>query len=508
MLVMGTVRTMAGPLESELAGLIAAGEEIRLGGLTELESRRALAACLPPGFAMTVEDAAHIVQVAQGHPLYLVHGARALANGKPLSVFEGGVARVLRARLTDLPAQGREVLSAAAILGESFSARWAADLAGVPLDRAYRHLRLAVDAGLLTAHDDPERVAFAHPLVREAALSYLLPGEQRALQRAALELKRAAPQPPPPAELVAHAQGAGDLPVLADLARRAASQALRQGAFHEAGAFFDRAIEAIRLAGAAPEPGLLSEAARAWLAAGRATHAATLLWELARCLEARGDRLAAVEAKARSVRAHATPESASELEQDIAELEQLGPTAALAMALATWAHVQAGGKAAGGEAIYAASKRALALARTFNSPETLATALLAHGHIVANAVDFQRGCDLLEECLAVARTADAPREEHAAAINLVSLLSKAGQHGRAANLAREAAERALEHGAHRRAGQLLARLSEAECQRGNWEEAKRAAEDAVLLTDENDPQSARAARWALATLLLLRHSWD
>lgn len=350
-------------------------------------------------------------------------------------------------------------------------------------------------------------MAFAHPLVREAALSCRLAAEQRTLHQEALELRRALPNPPPAAELAVHAEEAGDLAALAEFARQAAFQAIQQGAFHEAGAFFDRTIGALQSAGTQAGPELLSEAAGAWLAAGRAAHAAALLRELAACLERNGQRLKAVEARARAARAHAGPDSAQELERDIAELQPLGPTTALAMALATWAHLQAGGRSSGGRAIFEASEQALALARTLESPHTLATALLAHGHIVANAVDFNRGCNLLEECLYVARAADAPREEHAAAINLVSLLAKAGQYGRASTLAREAAERALEHGAHRRAGQLLARLSDAERQQGNWEHALKAAQEAVLLTDEEDPQSARAAREVLAAVLLRRHEW-
>ncbi|MGH2607702.1 MAG: BREX system ATP-binding domain-containing protein [Tepidiformaceae bacterium] len=112
LLVVGTARTGAAPLGSELAALVAAGEEILVDRLDEMDSRRVLAAGLPAGFELSLEDATHAVHLAQGNPLYLVHAARALADGKPLAAFEHGVGRVLRARFTDLPPGARDVVSA------------------------------------------------------------------------------------------------------------------------------------------------------------------------------------------------------------------------------------------------------------------------------------------------------------------------------------------------------------------------------------------------------------
>jgi len=87
------------------------------------------------------------------------------------------------------------------------------------------------------------------------------------------------------------------------------------------------------------------------------------------------------------------------------------------------------------------------------------------------------------------------------------LLTKAARWDAAAKHARVAADQALERGAYRRAGQLLARLSDVEQWRGNWSAARLAAEDALLLVDEDDPQAARAARYAVAVCSVLDHSW-
>jgi hypothetical protein len=65
--------------------------------------------------------------------------------------------------------------------------------------------------------------------------------------------------------------------------------------------------------------------------------------------------------------------------------------------------------------------------------------LLAYGHMVANGVDYERGCQLLAECAAVAQRCQAWRDD-VRLINLVILKIKAGQWTDAQLLAQNASD--------------------------------------------------------------------
>jgi len=494
-----------GWLTPELAGLSERADSLELLPLNELDSRRLFASALPPGFQPPLDISTASIERADGNPLFLVHAARAVAEGHTEHALDDGAAGVLRARFMALPPEVRDILSAAAILGLAFDPAALAELLGRPLEGIATPLRQGIDARFIRAGDGVA-LRFAHPLAREVAEAHRLAGESSALHRAALGVKQR--RGALPEELAVHAFRAGDFESSRDLSVGAARLAASRAAYHEAAAHYDRALASLHAVRAHAEISFVEEAARAWLAASEAARAGAAFLEAADRCQSAGDEDRESLNVARSARAAARAPTIERLTACIARAEGKPPGPPLALSLATWAHVLAGGRSTGGRAVFDASRRALTIARSSGDPEALSTALLAHGHILANAIDFQRGCELLRECLHVAEQAGFTRDEHAAAVNLVSLLTKAGDLEGAAEHARAAVHRALARGAYREAGQMLGRLAETLLARGLWADARSTAQDALLLSDDGDAQAIRTVRFALAHCFVRQQSWD
>jgi predicted ATPase len=153
--------------------------------------------------------------------------ARGLAQDDPATahaIAGLGPATISRALLARLPPDAVQLAAAAAVLGTRSDARFAAALAGIDAAR----LAAAVDA-LVAGHvlaDSGDELCFVHPVVREAVLAELGPGERAALHAAAaIELHAAGA---PLQRIAAHlaAAPAGTLPEAAALLRAAAAQLL------------------------------------------------------------------------------------------------------------------------------------------------------------------------------------------------------------------------------------------------------------------------------------------
>ena len=138
-----------------------------------------------------------------------------------------GPATISRALLARLPLDAVRLAATAAVLGTRSDARFAAALAR--LDAA--GLAGAVDAlvaGHVLAGSDDE-LCFVHPVVREAVLAELGPGERAALHAAAAIELHAAGAPLPRVAAHLAAAPAGTLPEAAALLREAAAQLLIEG---------------------------------------------------------------------------------------------------------------------------------------------------------------------------------------------------------------------------------------------------------------------------------------
>jgi DNA-binding CsgD family transcriptional regulator len=169
---------------------------------------------------------------------------RHLAPSDPATAGEvGGLgpSAISRTMLARLPADATALATAAAVMGGRAEPWLAGEVAGL----AQEALAPAADA-LRAAHvltADAEHLTFVHPVIREAVLADVPPGELAALHgRAATTLLHAGA---PAALLAAHlaAAPAGTLPGAADILRRAATQLTAEGDHGTAAEFLSRARE-------------------------------------------------------------------------------------------------------------------------------------------------------------------------------------------------------------------------------------------------------------------------
>jgi DNA-binding CsgD family transcriptional regulator len=167
------------------------GDHIRLGPLDDVDVQ---------ALSMVVTGAAPGAQLrtrleaAGGNPLFTTELLRAL-DDEGLLRIEAGIAEVadsavpvslsesLVRRLSWLPADTRELLRIASLLGTSFTLADVAVITARPVIDVAAALREASVAGLISG--DGDRLVFRHDLVREAVYEHMLPAERRDLHRAA-----------------------------------------------------------------------------------------------------------------------------------------------------------------------------------------------------------------------------------------------------------------------------------------------------------------------------------
>lgn len=180
-------------------------ESIALGGLT-----RAALGELIADVRGTPPDAATVDALfgrAEGNPFYaaeLLH-AGASSSGLPPSVRDA-----LRVRLAQLGDRHRQLLRAAAVVGQGVEADLLAAFLHLPPEDVASACRAALQAGVLV--DDPidGQVRFRHALLQEQAYSELMAGERRRLHDRLAEHLAAEPRTPP-AVLAYHYDRAGRL---------------------------------------------------------------------------------------------------------------------------------------------------------------------------------------------------------------------------------------------------------------------------------------------------------
>ena len=163
LLVLATAR----PEFADSAGIRPSGDRffIELEGLDPEEARRLA--------GLAGRDDARVISRAEGNPLFLVELARSDASGEELPVTLAGA---LGARLDQLPAADRVILSLAAVAGERFTAADAAFLAERDVADTGRVLAHLVDLHFLDLSEAGYR--FHHGLVRDVAYGRLLAAER------------------------------------------------------------------------------------------------------------------------------------------------------------------------------------------------------------------------------------------------------------------------------------------------------------------------------------------
>ena len=195
-----------------------------------------------------------------GNPFLLGELVRALrADGVPFTaagaervteVTPPTVSRAVAATLARLGAEATALARAAAVLGDGIALDVAAELAGLPVERAAAAAGDLVRAGLL---DDAAPMRFRHPILTAAVRAGLSTYDRAAAHARAADLLRARGAAPERVALqVLHAPPAGDADVVSEL-RVAADHASERGAPATAAALLARALAE------PPEPALLGE---------------------------------------------------------------------------------------------------------------------------------------------------------------------------------------------------------------------------------------------------------
>jgi DNA-binding SARP family transcriptional activator/tetratricopeptide (TPR) repeat protein len=258
LLVLGTYRdTEVGrhtPLTPTLAELrrSSALDRVDLRGLT-LDDVTALTASV----LGSAEIAPRVHARTGGNAFFVEEVLRELAESGPQAVPES-VRHAVGVRLSRMGDDANELIAAAAILGLEHDARALQATAGLEPDAAERALDELLRARLLRPTSSPRRFEFTHALVREAvhdecnvlrrarlhqraAAALTALGEDRHLEEIAMHLFEAA--------------STADARRAAEMLARAGHRALDRLAYEDAAERFERALEALELAGADDESG-------------------------------------------------------------------------------------------------------------------------------------------------------------------------------------------------------------------------------------------------------------
>jgi DNA-binding CsgD family transcriptional regulator len=166
---------------------------------------------------------AYLGRHAEGNPFFATELLRALQEDALLLEAGGGwslgeldrvvvpslVRHVIDGRVARLGEETRQPLAIAAVIGQEVPlALWAA-VAGLTDEVLLGIIERAVEAHLLAAERDGERVRFVHALTREALYEGVLPPRRRTWHRQAAEALLASADPDPDA-VAYHLQQAGD----------------------------------------------------------------------------------------------------------------------------------------------------------------------------------------------------------------------------------------------------------------------------------------------------------
>jgi DNA-binding SARP family transcriptional activator/tetratricopeptide (TPR) repeat protein len=257
-LVLGTYRdTEVGrrtPLTSALAELRRSGalDRVDLRGLT-LDDVAALTASV----LGSAEVAPRVHSRTGGNAFFVEEVLRELVESGPQAVPES-VRHAVGVRLSRMGGDANELIAAAAILGLEHDVRALQPTAGLEPDAAEPALDELLRARLLRPTASPHRFEFTHALVREAVHDECnVLRRARLHQRAAVALA-ALGEDSRLEEIAMHlfeAASAADARRAAELLARAGHRALDRLAYEDAAEHFERALEALELAGADDESG-------------------------------------------------------------------------------------------------------------------------------------------------------------------------------------------------------------------------------------------------------------
>ena len=258
-LVLATTRTVGADTSASvmplLADLARETTTICLHGLAPGEVHQFLQATAPS--VATEELALRMYETTGGNPFFLDQLCRDLGGGHGSTVrrVPEGVREVVRQRLALLSDGSREILSVAAVMGQTSTLAALQMASGLEGQRLIDLLGEALAADILVDPDgDARRYNFVHALMRETIYGDLMPSERLQLHgRVAEALERLYRADPDPhlAELAHHFVAAatvgGDRARAVEICAAAAARAMRLLAYEEATAQLEQALEVAEL---------------------------------------------------------------------------------------------------------------------------------------------------------------------------------------------------------------------------------------------------------------------
>jgi DNA-binding SARP family transcriptional activator len=260
LLVLGTYR------DTELGRhtpLTAALGELKQGGALDRIELRGLplddVAALARSILGTDEIAPRVQARTDGNAFFVEEILRELAESGP-HVVPQSVRHAVGVRLSRMGDDANELIAAAAILGLEHDARALQATAGLKADSAEVALDEILRARLLRPTSSPRRFEFAHALVREAVLDECNVLRRARLHRRAADALAELGEEHHLEEIAMHlfeAASAADARQAAQMLVRAGHRALDRLAYEDAAERFDRALQALELAGAEDDAGRL-----------------------------------------------------------------------------------------------------------------------------------------------------------------------------------------------------------------------------------------------------------
>jgi adenylate cyclase len=239
-----------GPLPSWAMG--DAVTRIRLAGLAQPET--AWLATLIARAALDADGARSIHERTGGNPLFVSETVRAYLEDGTLAWRDGRVAltgrgdqrlpvtlrAVLGARIDGLPADEREILGVASVIGITFQPSDIEDLLERRLEpTAIEHL---AEAALIAPSDDGQW-RFGHALIHDAAYAGMLASRRRILHGRLADRLERPDSGAAPGQIAAQRVAAGDATRAIPALREAAEWAVALGAVAEAAAFWRQAAD-------------------------------------------------------------------------------------------------------------------------------------------------------------------------------------------------------------------------------------------------------------------------
>ena len=265
LLVVGTFRNVEArsPGAGDTVGrLVREGQLLNLRGLGRDEVRDLIE--IHSGLVPSPAQVAAVHERTEGNPLFVREIVRLLATDAALQrPGRGGVPipdsvrAVIGLRLTPLSSDAVQVLSAAAVVGREFDLALVAPACELPVERVLGGLSEAAALGVVAEEEGTAgSYRFSHSLMREVLYERLpIPARTQLHWRVgeAIERQYGTGSPAHVAELARHfaevATAGGEPGKALMYARRAGDRAMAMYAYEEAAAEYQRALQALRLAG-------------------------------------------------------------------------------------------------------------------------------------------------------------------------------------------------------------------------------------------------------------------